>query len=176
MSIINNASNLKHKTMIMLTYSSGLRVSETVKLKAEDIKRDSMRLRINQGKGGKDRYTVLSKVSLKHLEKYWKAYKPGIWLFPGVKKNNPMSIRACQHAFYKAKDNAGIKKEAGIHTLRHSFATHCLETGMGIFQLQKFLGHKSLKSTLIYVHLQEEKTKADSPLDVYLEADLADCK
>ncbi|HWR25667.1 MAG TPA: tyrosine-type recombinase/integrase, partial [Methanosarcina sp.] len=74
---------------------------------------------------GKDRYTVLSKVCLKHLEKYWRSYKPGFWLFPGKNKTDKLSIRACQHAYYKAKDNAGIKKEAGIHTLRHSFATHC---------------------------------------------------
>jgi site-specific recombinase XerD len=127
-----------------------------------------MRLKIRQTKGHKDRYTILSETCLKYLEKYYKQYRPKEWLFPGKNPNNPMSIRACQHAYYKAKENAGITKEAGIHTLRHTFATHCLETGMGIFQLQKFLGHKCLKTTLQYVHLQEENIIARSPFDVYV--------
>ena len=174
--IIKNASNLKHKTMLILIYSSGLRVSEAVILKPNDIIRSKMRLKLRQAKGHKDRYTILSEVCLKYLEKYWKAYRPKEWLFTGRDSNKPLSIRACQHAYYKAKENAGITKEGGIHTLRHSFATHMLETGSGIFQVQKFLGHKCLKTTLQYVHLQEENIIAQSPLDVYVKRLKADCK
>ena len=126
-----------------------------------------MRLKIRQAKGHKDRYTILSHTCLKYLEKYYKQYQPQNWLFPG-RENKQMSIRSVQHLYYKAVKDANIKRKGGIHTLRHSFATHSLETGMGIFQLQKFLGHKCLKTTLQYVHLQEEKIIAQSPLDVYV--------
>jgi site-specific recombinase XerD len=154
--------------MLILIYSSGLRVSEVSNLLPIDIVRNKMRLKIRCSKGNKDRYTILSNTGLIYLEKYWKAYKPKFWLFSGRDPLKPISIRACQHAYYKAKEKAGITKDAGIHTLRHSFATHCLETGMGIFQLQKFLGHKCLKTTLQYVHLVEENIIARSPLDVYV--------
>jgi integrase/recombinase XerD len=172
--IINHTANIKHKTIIMLIYSSGLRVSEITKLTADDIIRDKMRLKIRGAKGYKDRYTILSEICLGYLEKYYKAYKPVNCLFPGKKKDSPISIRAVQHAYYKAKENAGITQQGGIHCLRHSFATHCLETGMGIFQLQKFLGHKCLKTTLQYVQLQEENIIARSPLDVYVQKIEAD--
>jgi integrase/recombinase XerD len=165
--IINFTNNLKHKTILMLTYSSGLRVSEVVNLKAEDINRDTMRLLVRQAKGHRDRYAILSKLCLAQLEKYWKVYKPEKYLFNGRTKGEQISIRAVQHAFENAKKNAGIKKEGGIHSLRHSFATHMLEAGGGLFQLQKFLGHKHLKTTLIYAHIREENIKAESPLDVY---------
>lgn len=165
--IIHCADNIKHKTILMLTYSSGLRVGEIVNLKISDILRHSMRLKVRDAKGGKDRYTLLSDICLNQLELYWKTYKPDNWLFSGQKPGVQISIRAVQHAYHRAKKKAGINKECGIHTLRHSFATHMLETGSGIFQLQKFLGHKHLNTTLIYVHLSEEKTIARSPLDVY---------
>lgn len=165
--LIGNAANLKHKTILMLIYSSGLRVSECSRLCISDIVRAKMRLLIRDAKGSKDRYTILSSVCLHHLEDYWKAYRPQTYLFPGYGKGKPLSVRAHQHAFEIAKRNAGITKPGGIHILRHSFATHMLETGCGIFQLQKLLGHKHLKTTLVYVHLQEEKVIAKSPLDVY---------
>jgi site-specific recombinase XerD len=167
--IINAAATVKHRTMIMLTYSSGLRVGELVNLKPGDIVRASMRLKIRQAKGAKDRYAILSSVCLEQLEVYWKAYRPQEWLFNGRKPGTPLSIRAAQYAFYRAKEKAGISKGGGIHLLRHSFATHMLETGSGLFQLQKFLGHKRLTTTLVYAHIQEEKIIARSPLDVYME-------
>lgn len=139
-----------------------------INLVPDDILRDKMLLKIRQGKGNKDRYTILSKIALNYLEKYWKAYRPKNWLFPGY-KNNQLSIRACQHCYESAKKKACITKKGGIHTLRHSFATHFLEIGGGIFQLQKFMGHMQLRTTLKYVHLQEEKIIARSPLDVYCE-------
>ncbi|HOU85759.1 MAG TPA: tyrosine-type recombinase/integrase, partial [Spirochaetota bacterium] len=168
--ILNSASNLKHKTILMLIYSSGLRVSEAINIIPSDILRSKMLLRINQGKGNKDRYTILAKKALEQLEKYWKAYKPKTYLFPGKGGGNQLSIRACQHAFESAKKSAGVNKKGGIHSLRHSFATHFLETGGGIFQLQKLLGHKQLRTTLQYAHLSEEKIIARSPLDVYSES------
>ena len=128
-----------------------------------------MLLKIRQSKGNKDRYTILSKIALQSLIKYWKTYHPKTWLFPGVHGNNKISIRACQYAYEIAKKNAGIKKKGGIHILRHSFATHFLEIGGGIFQLQKFMGHEQIRTTLQYVHLAEEKIIARSPLDFYLE-------
>jgi site-specific recombinase XerD len=151
----------------MLIYSSGLRVSEVVKLKPDDIIRSKMRIKVRQSKGHKDRYTILSETCLKYLEKYYKQYQPLERLFPG-RDNKEMAIRSVQHLYYKAIELANIPKKGGIHTLRHTFATHCLETGMGIFQLQKFLGHKCLKTTLLYVHLQDENIIARSPLDVYV--------
>lgn len=167
-SILKSAANIKHKALLALIYSSGLRLSESVNLKITDIKRDNKRILVRQGKGAKDRYTILSDICLKCLWKYWKQYKPNNWLFPGYKKNNHLSPRACQHAFSLAKERAGITKEGSVHTLRHSFATHFLEAGGGLFQLQKFLGHKCLKTTLLYAHIQTEKIVAHSPLDFFL--------
>lgn len=165
--IISSAQNLKHKTMLMLAYSSGLRVGELVNLKITDIHRNIMRLSVRQAKGRKDRYVILSSVCLSQLEKYWKAYRPAEWLFYGYRENQPISIRAVQHAYEDAKKRAGITRGGGIHTLRHSFATHMLESGSGIFQLQKFLGHRHLKTTLVYAHISGENIIARSPLDVY---------
>jgi integrase/recombinase XerD len=164
--ILDHAMNLKHRTILTLIYSSGLRVSELVNLQLTDIKRDRKRLLIRNGKGAKDRYTILSDTALILLEEYWKAYHPAHWLFYG-RKGRPLTVRACQHAFHLAKEKAGIGKSGGIHTLRHSFATHFLESGGGIFQLQQFLGHKKLKTTLVYAHVREENIKAVSPLDFY---------
>ncbi|HSN23967.1 MAG TPA: site-specific integrase [Methylomicrobium sp.] len=165
--IISSAHNIKHKTMLMLAYSSGLRVGELVNLKITDIHRNTMRISVRQAKGRKDRYVILSSVCLAQLEKYWKAYRPAEWLFYGYRENQPISIRAVQHAYEDAKKRAGIARGRGIHTLRHSFATHMLESGSGIFQLQKFLGHRHLKTTLVYAHISEENIIARSPLDVY---------
>jgi integrase/recombinase XerD len=135
--------------------------------KPEHIIADTMRVRIEQGKGNKGRYTILAGTCLTYLRQYFRKYRPSRWLFEGYTRGNPISIRACQHAFELAKKKAGIRKECSFHSLRHSFATHFLESGGGLFQLQKFLGHKHIKTTLIYAHMQEEKVIARSPLDVY---------
>lgn len=164
--LLHACRNLKHETMLMLIYSSGLRVSEIVSLRISDIKRDMKRVLVCQGKGAKDRYTLLSDICLSHLEKYWRYYRPSFYLFPG-RNDKPLSVRACQHAFYQAKARAGITRKGGIHTLRHSFATHFLESGGGIFQLQMFLGHRNLKTTLVYAHVQSENIVARSPLDAF---------
>jgi len=144
-------------------------VSEVVKIELTDIMSDMMRIKVRNGKGAKDRYTILSELCLKYLKKYYQRYRPEKYLFPGRFPDTSMSVDFAQRTFYKAKKKAGIMKQGGIHTLRHSFATHALETGTGIFQVQKFLGHSSLQTTLQYVHLCEEKVIARSPLDVYVE-------
>ena len=164
--ILKSSANLKHKALLTLIYSSGLRLSESVNLKITDINRSKKKLLVRQGKGAKDRYTILSDLALVILEKYYKTYRPETWLFPG-RGDKPLSPRAVQHAFYVAKSNSGINKEGGVHALRHSFATHFLESGGGLFQLQKFLGHKKLKTTLLYAHVVEEKIDAISPLDYF---------
>lgn len=131
--------------------------------------RSMMRIKVRGGKGAKDRYTILSEVCLEYLEKYWRQYKPEKYLFPGKFSDTSMSIDFAQRTYNIAKKKAGIVKKGGIHTLRHSFATHAIETGIGIFQLKKFLGHRSLQTTMQYIHLCEEKVIARSPLDVYAE-------
>lgn len=165
--IIRHADFIKHKVMLMTIYASGLRVSECRNLKVTDIFRHNMKLKISQAKGFKDRYTILSETCLEYLIKYWRACRPELWLFPGRNQTEPISVRAIQHAYYLAKEKAGIKKQGGVHCLRHSFATHALEAGGGIFQLQKLMGHKNLKTTMVYVHLQEEKIVTKSPLDAF---------
>jgi site-specific recombinase XerD len=164
--LLRCAANVKHRTMLTLAYASGLRVSEIPALKPSDIKRDSLKLLVRHAKGNKDRYTVLSRDCLSLLESYWRAYHPKDWLFPG-RQAGPISVRACQHAFEIAKTGAGISKPGGIHMLRHSFATHSLEAGTGIFQLQKMMGHANLKTTLVYVHITEEKVRVESPFDAF---------
>ena len=164
--LLSSCSNLKHQAMLMLIYSSGLRLSEAVSVQLTDIKRNQKRILIRQGKGAKDRYVILSDLCLNTLERYWRRYRPETFLFPG-RNGKALSPRACQHAFHTAKESAGIHKTGGVHTLRHSFATHFLESGGGIFQLQMFLGHRNLKTTLIYAHVQSENIIARSPLDAF---------
>jgi integrase/recombinase XerD len=174
LAVIRHAANVKHRAMLALVYGSGLRVSEIPKLTPADIVRDKLRVKITQGKGAKDRYAILSQRCLDYLGYYWRTYRPQGSLFEGRVRGKPISARACQHAFAIAKKNAGIAKKCGIHSLRHSFATHFLEAGGGIFQLQKFLGHKKIKTTLVYCQFQEERAIARSPLDVYAGQDVLD--
>jgi len=166
------AGNVKHLAMLMITYSGGLRVSETAHLKISDIDSSRMLIRIDQGKGRKDRYTLLSKVALKELRNYYRKYRPTSWLFAGKDKDKPIDTGTIQSLFKHAKNKAGIIKAATPHTLRHSFATHFLEDGGDIFHLKKLLGHSSLKTTLIYIHIQHNSLKKlISPLDRMLEED-----
>lgn len=153
--IIACAANLKHKALLTTVYTAGLRVSEVASLKVADIDSKNMRIRVQQGKGGKDRYTFLSSKNLFVLREYWKQYRPTLWLFPGQNPDFPTSARSVQDAFKKAKRTAGITKEASIHTLRHSFATHLLEAGMDIFNIQRILGHSCIKTTSVYLHLRK---------------------
>ena len=155
--LINSVSNLKHKCILLTIYSGGLRVSEASKLLITDIDSKRMLIRVNQGKGKKDRYTILSNANLKYLRTYYKAYRPKTWLFNGCTKNKPIGTRTIQQVFYNAKVKAGIRKNVSVHSLRHSFATHLIESGTDIHHVQKFLGHSCITTTTIYLHLKHNK-------------------
>src|SRR4030043_2137004 len=158
--------NLKHKAILMMTYSSGLRVSETARLKLTDIDSKRMMVRIHQGKGGKDRYSILSQTALEQLRQYWRKYRPKKWLFEGAKKDEPITPHSIQLLFYAARKCAGITKPASIHTLRHSFATHLIEAGTSLHHVQMLLGHRSPTTTTVYLHVTRlNLAQVISPLD-----------
>jgi site-specific recombinase XerD len=170
--LFDAADELKHLAILMTTYAGGLRVSETAHLKIADIDSSRMLIRINQGKGKKDRYTLLSEVALKELRCYYRKYRPTTWLFPGRNNDSPIDTGTIQQIMKETKDRAGILKAATPHTLRHSFATHFLEDGGDLFHLKELLGHSSLKTTLIYIHIQRKSLKKlISPLDRMSEAE-----
>jgi len=167
--IICSAKNLKHKMILMTTYSAGLRASETRHLKPENIDSKAMLIKVT-GKGDKDRYTLLSKRLLVELKTYYRKYRPRIYLFPSSfsKRNNqPLSYEAIRLIYEKAREKAGVKRGAGIHTMRHSFATHLLEAGYDIRKIQVLMGHARLTTTMIYMHVSRETlSKIPSPLDL----------
>lgn len=159
--------NPKHRVLLATAYGAGLRVSELVRLRPTDIHSERMLIRVNQGKGAKDRYTLLSARLLSELRNYWRQYRPGEWLFPGQTPSRPLTRASAQRAFYKAKQRAGVKRGHGIHTLRHSFASHLLESGVDLPTLQRLLGHTSLTTTAKYLHVTEKRlAQTDSPLDL----------
>ena len=168
--ILTACNNLKHYALLLTVYSAGLRVSEVVKLQPVHIERSRKMIRIEQGKGRKDRYTVLSETLLKTLEEYWRTYRPGKWIFPGSTRDKHLSIDSAQQIYYKAKIKAGVKRGRGIHTLRHSFATHLLEQGTRTYVLQQMLGHKSIRTTARYLHISNEDiSKVISPADTVVQ-------
>lgn len=159
--------NIKHKAILMLTYSAGLRVSETAHLAISDIDSTRMLIHVRQGKGGRDRYSLLSHVALETLRQYWKEYRPKTWLFPGQEADKPISMSSLQMMFTHARRKAGITKPVSIHSLRHSFATHLLEAGTDLHHIQLLLGHASPKTTTIYLHVSKHNlSRIASPLDI----------
>lgn len=164
--ILSNVSNIKHKAVLFLTYSAGLRVGEVVRLRITDIDSDRMLIHIVQGKGRKDRYSALSQTALEVQKEYVKRYKPEEWLFPGDDENKHITERTVQRVFENIKDKAGIHKKVSVHSLRHSFATHLLEGGVDLRYIQELLGHQSSKTTEIYTHVTEKGImNIQSPLD-----------
>ncbi|WP_088224897.1 tyrosine-type recombinase/integrase [Desulfosporosinus sp. FKB] len=161
LSITDQLSNLKHKAILLTTYSSGLRISETLSLRVSDIDSENMLIRINDGKGGKDRLTVLSIKNLKLLRRYWKLYRPTDLLFPGPIEGKPLSARNIQYVFSTAKQKAGISKHATVHTLRHSFATHLLENRADLRTIQMLMGHSNISTTSKYIHLSTAHIASD---------------
>ncbi len=160
-------TNQKHRTLLMTTYAAGLRVSEVVSLKVTDIDSKRMMIRVQQGKGSKDRYTILSKRLLTELRIYYKMYRPPVWLFSSSNPEQPLSDRAAQRIYYHAKDKAGIKKGKGIHTLRHCFATHLLEAGVDLRTIQMLMGHSSIMTTMVYLQVtRKHLSSTQSPLDL----------
>jgi site-specific recombinase XerD len=164
--LLEATPNLKHKALLMTVYGGGLRVSEVIRLKPCHIESDRMVIRVEQGKGKKDRYTLLSETLLYQLRIYWKAYCPGTWLFPGRNRDRPMAISTAQRIYYLAKEAAGITKGRGIHTLRHCFATHLLNQGVDIHLINRMMGHRSLGTTAKYLHTTPHQMgSVKSPLD-----------
>jgi len=165
-SLFSVTKNLKHRAILIMTYSSGLRASETARLKLTDIDSKRMTVKVSDGKGGKDRYSILSQTALEHLRQYWKKYRPTEWLFEGQKKDDHISIHSIQLMFYAARKRAGITKQASVHTLRHSFATHLIEAGTSLHHVQLLLGHRSPTTTTVYLHVSRlNLSQVISPLD-----------
>jgi site-specific recombinase XerD len=164
----NALGNLKHKAMLFAAYSAGLRVSEIVALKIRDIDSSRMQIRIENAKGKKDRYVNLSPVLLDVLRAYIRTYKPKPkkFLFESQQTGEAYPTRTIQRIFYLAKEKAYIGKTVGIHSLRHSFATHMLEKGIDIRYIKDLLGHFSIKTTERYLHVKREQlVNIISPLD-----------
>jgi len=170
--LIAAAGNLKHQTALSLAYGTGLRVSEVVSLKVGDIDSQRMTLRVEQGKGQKDRYAMLSPVLLERLRVWWRVARAqgkmfdGGWLFPGLNPIEPMSARQLNRAIHAAAEQAGIEKRLSMHSLRHAFATHLLEQKVDIRLIQVLLGHKKLETTALYAQVATEILReVVSPLD-----------
>lgn len=150
--LIASVSNLKHRTLLLTCYGCGLRLNELIHLKVKDIDGERQLLRITQGKGNKDRLVIVSTALLDALRHYWSLYHPTLWLFPNADPRQPLHQQSAQRIYKKAKSAAGIDRVGGIHALRHAYATHQLEAGLPVHQLQRLLGHRTLQSTLRYVH------------------------
>jgi site-specific recombinase XerD len=166
--LIDKTTNLKHRALLMATYGGGLRLLEVCHLKVTDIDSSRMTLRVEQGKGAKDRYTLLSPRLLTELRRYWCVYRPKLWLFPSPRDpEQPHSAHTAHRIFHAAKDRAGITKAGGIHALRHAFATHLLEAGVDVHTIQRLMGHGSLSTTARYFHLaQKHLSGTTSPLEL----------
>lgn len=155
-SLFEVTSNTKHKCLLMLLYSGGLRLNEVVNLKISDIDSKRMLIRVEKGKGKKDRYTLLSEKMLEELRAYYKRYRPNIYLFNGADPLGRLSVGSVQRIFTKAKKKRGIKKKVSVHTLRHCFATHLIEDGVSISKVQLLMGHTDIRTTSRYLHLSSQ--------------------
>lgn len=165
--LIAAAEDLKQRAILMTLYSAGLRLREFIHLKPGDIDSSAMKIRVQQGKGGKERFVLLSSTLLETLRAYFKQYRPTVWLFSTQRsKERPIPERFVQRLVTETGRRAGLTKKISPHTLRHSFATHLLEHGTGLPYIQELLGHRSLKTTLIYTHVSSEALgRVVSPLD-----------
>ncbi|MDA0977874.1 MAG: tyrosine-type recombinase/integrase [Proteobacteria bacterium] len=165
--IVDACDNPKYRTMMLAAYGTGIRLSELAHLRVRDIDSDRRVLRIDQGKGSKDRYVLLSPSLLQVLRDYWRVYRPHGPLFYGRQSCDPITPSSIQKMFTRCRRKADIKKAVGIHGLRHAFATHSLEAGMPLAQLQQLLGHKSISTTLRYVHwLPRYQERPDAAQDL----------
>lgn len=170
--LLTGARNPKHRAALSVAYGAGLRASEVVGLKVSDVDSQRMTLRIEQGKGHKDRYALLSPVLLEALRTWWRAARAqgtllrGGWLFPGMDPTDPMTTRQLNRVVHQAATTAGIGKRVSMHTLRHSFATHLLEQKVDIRLIQVLLGHKKIETTVLYTQVATETLRAVvSPLE-----------
>ena len=169
--IIDAPRSLKHRMVLMTAYSAGLRAGEVAALKPENIDSKSMLIMVEKGKGGKQRYTILASMLLEELRQYYKIFQPQAYLFPSSfkqRKNLPLTYPSIRNIYENARKKAGVKKGVGIHTLRHSFATHLLEAGYDIRRIQVLMGHRRLSTTMIYLHVSRKTlSKIPSPLDLF---------
>jgi integrase/recombinase XerD len=162
--------NLKHRAILMTIYSGGLRIGEATRLKISHLDSKRMTIRVENGKGSKDRYTLLGHRTLALLRDYWRAYRPEEWLFPGANPAEPISPASVRMVFKRALQKAGIGKKATVHTLRHSFATHLLESGTDLYYIQRLLGHTTAKTTSVYLHIAgKDIARVRSPIDLFRE-------
>jgi site-specific recombinase XerD len=165
--LLEKTTNLKHRAVLMTAYGAGLRLNEICHLKVADIDSKRMTLRVEQGKGAKDRYTLLSPRLLAELRRYWVAHRPKAWLFTARDPERPIYDHTVHRLYHAAKLRAGITKEGGIHSLRHAFATHLLEAGVDIHTIQRLMGHGHISSTLRYFHLaRKHLAGTPSPLEL----------
>ena len=165
--LLGATSSLRQRALLTTIYSTGLRVSEAVSLAIRDIDSQAGRIHIRNGKGGQDRYALLSPRLVELLREYWRAYRPKVWLFPSQRPDRPIGTRIVQRACRRARDVAGLRKQVTPHTLRHSFATHLLESGVSLPYIQHLLGHRAIASTMIYLKISNEAATAiPSPLDL----------
>jgi site-specific recombinase XerD len=170
--LFDSVPNNKHRHLLMIAYASGLRVSEVVTLKRENVDFSRKVIRVIAGKGRKDRDTIMSVMTIETLKQYYTQYDITDWLFPGAYPDRHISIRTAQHIFENALKKAKIEKRASIHSLRHTFATHLLEGGIDISYIGELLGHKSITTTVRYTKVARRKTlKIRSPLDMIDEVD-----
>lgn len=167
--LIQSRGNLKHRALLITAYGAGLRASELVRLKPHHIESapDRMMIRVEQGKGRKDRYTVLFDWMLDALRDYWREFRPVQWLFPGEDPRRPLHVNTAQQVYYHARDAVGITRGRGIHTLRHCFASHLLEAGVDIYTVKRLLGHVSISTTAGYLHVSTvHQRPLSSPLEL----------
>jgi integrase/recombinase XerD len=164
--LLSALENRKHRFLLVLVYSSGLRVSEAVKLKTGDLDPDRKLIHIREGKGQNDRYVMFSDRAIEAFAEYEEDFRINQWVFPGRSRESHLSVRTAQAVFEKARENAGITKNVSIHSLRHAFATHLLEDGTDLRYIQELLGHKSSRTTEIYTHVSRKDIKnIKSPID-----------
>jgi integrase/recombinase XerD len=165
--LIEAPANPKHRLLLATIYAAGLRVSEAVRLRVTDVDRERMTLRVEQGKGRKDRVLPLSRKLLGRFATYWTKEPPRVWLFPARRSNRHVDVTVAQKVFTTAKLRTGIQKRCGIHGLRHAFATHLIESGADIPTVQRLLGHRSVSTTMRYFHLSQARLAAiRSPFDL----------
>jgi len=164
--VIDAARNLKHRVMLMTTYGGGLRVGDLVRLELRDIHSQRMLIHVRQGKGHKDRYTLLSESLLEQLRLYWTVYRPTQWLFEN-RSGDALATGTVQSMFTDVKRRSGVTRGRGIHSLRHSFATHLMEAGVPLPTIQRLMGHASLTTTAKYLHVTGAHVGSiRSPLDL----------
>jgi len=158
--IIKAVGNIKYRTLLITIYGAGLRVSEALNLRLKDIDRDRMTLHIRNAKGGKDRYVILSPVVHRALQQYWKACRFVDYIFPSKNdQHKPLTTSSVYQAFKSAKTQAGVTKDGGVHSFRHAFATHLLESGADIFAIKELLGHAGIQSTVRYLDFVPHRHK-----------------